>query len=83
MMEVAAQESVQRILKRRALNGQHPQTPSDIIAWLEATARDWNRTPSPFMLGGKRAAHRCAGYHRHPRPFRSFTPLLDKRGETH
>ena len=52
-------ESVQRILKRRALNGQHPQTPNEIIAWLEATARGWNRNPTPFIWGGKRAARRA------------------------
>jgi hypothetical protein len=52
-------ESVQRILKRRALNGQHPQTPSEIIEWLEATARGWNQNPTPFVWGGKRAARRA------------------------
>lgn len=51
-------ESVQRILKRRGLNGQHPNTASEIIEWLEATARGWNRTPTPFIWGGKRAARR-------------------------
>ena len=47
--------SVQRILKRRALEGQHPQTAEEIISWLEATARGWNRNPTPFVWGGKRA----------------------------
>jgi DDE superfamily endonuclease len=51
-------ESVQRILKRRALEGQHPQTPQQIIAALEATARSWNADPTPFTWGGKRAARR-------------------------
>jgi hypothetical protein len=51
-------ESLQRILKRRALDGQHPQTPAQIIAWLEATARAWNADPTPFVWGGKRAARR-------------------------
>jgi hypothetical protein len=51
-------ESVQRILKRRALEGQHPTTPEQIIDWLEATARGWNRDPTPFAWGGKRAARR-------------------------
>jgi hypothetical protein len=51
-------ESVQRILIRRALNGQHPQSPAEIIAWLEATARGWNRQPTPFVWGGKRHARR-------------------------
>ena len=51
-------ESLHRILKRRALDGQHPQTPEQIIAWLEATARAWNADPTPFVWGGKRAARR-------------------------
>ena len=52
-------ESVQRILKRRALEGHHPQTAEDIIRWLEATARGWNRNPTPFVWGGKRALRRA------------------------
>jgi hypothetical protein len=52
-------ESVQRILKRRALEGHHPQTAEEIIAWLEATARGWNRNPTPFVWGGKRALRRA------------------------
>ena len=51
-------ESLQRILIRRALDGQHPQTPEQIIACLEATARAWNADPTPFTWGGKRAARR-------------------------
>lgn len=51
-------ESIQRILKRRALSGQHPETPDEIITWLEATARGWNCQPTPFVWGGKRAARR-------------------------
>ena len=51
-------ESMQRILKRRALAGEHPTTPQAIIAGLEATARAWNRAPTPFAWGGKRAARR-------------------------
>jgi hypothetical protein len=50
--------SIQRILKRRALEGTHPATPQEIIAALEATARGWNRDPTPFVWGGKRAARR-------------------------
>jgi hypothetical protein len=52
-------ESIQRILKRRALNGQHPTTPDEIIAWFEAVAAGWNRHPTPFEWGGKRAARRA------------------------
>ena len=51
-------ESIQRILKRRALEGTHPATPQDIIAQLEATARGWNHDPTPFVWGGRRAARR-------------------------
>jgi hypothetical protein len=51
-------ESIQRILQRRALDGQSPETPEEIIAWFEATARGWNRNPTPFVWGGKRAARR-------------------------
>jgi transposase len=29
-------ESIQHILERRALAGQHPQSPTEIIEWLEA-----------------------------------------------
>ena len=52
-------ESVQRILKRRALEGQYPQSADEIITWLEATARGWNREPTPFVWGGKRALRRA------------------------
>lgn len=51
-------ESIQRVLKRRALEGTHPTTPLDIIAQLEATACGWNRDPTPFVWGGQRAARR-------------------------
>lgn len=51
-------ESIQRILGRRALEGQHPQTPEEIITWLEAAARGWNRDPTPFVWGGRRHARR-------------------------
>ncbi len=51
-------ESVQRILARRALEGQHPTTADQIIEWLEATARGWNKQPTPFEWGGKRKARR-------------------------
>ena len=52
-------ESFQRIVKRRALEGQHPRTPEEIIEWLEATTRGWNEEPTPFEWGGKRAARRA------------------------
>ena len=57
-------ESVQRILVRRALAGEHPQNAGEIIAWLEATTRAWNRAPTPFVWGGKRKARRDRAYAR-------------------
>lgn len=51
-------ESIQRILKRRALEGSQPTTTAEIIVWLEAVAAAWNRNPTPFEWGGKRAARR-------------------------
>ncbi len=51
-------ESVQRILARRALEGHHPTSSQQIIEWLEATARGWNKQPTPFEWGGKRKARR-------------------------
>jgi hypothetical protein len=56
-------ESVQRILTRRALEGEHPRSPAEIIAWLEATARAWNRQPTPFVWGGARHARRERARH--------------------
>jgi hypothetical protein len=51
-------ESLQRILKRRAPDGQHPISIDQIIAWFEAAARHWDAAPTPFVWGGKRAARR-------------------------
>ena len=51
-------ESIRRIVTRRALDGQHPQSGQEIIEWLESVARAWNRAPTPFVWGGKRKARR-------------------------
>jgi DDE superfamily endonuclease len=51
-------ESVQRIIVRRALAGQHPKTASEIITWLEETVTGWNQHPTPFVWGGKRKKRR-------------------------
>jgi hypothetical protein len=51
-------ESLQRILVRRALCGQHSQTPAQIIRWLEETVAGWNAAPTPFTWHGKRYARR-------------------------
>lgn len=52
-------ESIQRIIVSRALNGQHPQSAAQVMAWLDATVRGWNADPTPFAWGGKRAARRA------------------------
>jgi hypothetical protein len=51
-------ESIQRILKRRALAGQHPESPEEIMAWFEAVAAHWNEDPTPFEWGGERQRRR-------------------------
>lgn len=54
-------ESIQRILKRRALDGWHPQDVLTIIDRLQAVAQGWNRWPTPFIWNGKRRQRRdCA-----------------------
>ena len=55
-------ESIQRVLKRRALAGQHPHSPAEIGRWFEQTARSWNAQPTPFVWNGKRRQRRrrCA-----------------------
>ncbi len=58
-------ESVQRIVQRRALHGQHPHSPDDLIAWLEAAARGWDAAPTPFTWGGKRWDRRRRSRERH------------------
>ena len=51
-------ESIQRVLKRRALDGEHPASPGEIITRFESVAKHWNVAPTPFVWGGKRAARR-------------------------
>jgi hypothetical protein len=45
-------ESMQRILKRRALEGQRYQLPEAIIAALTAVAEHWNEHPTPSSEAG-------------------------------
>jgi hypothetical protein len=51
-------ESMQRILVCRALSGQYPQSPEQIIEWLEQTVAGWNQDPTPFVWNGKRRERR-------------------------
>jgi hypothetical protein len=44
-------EGLQRILKRRALDGRYPTDTAQIIAWYEAAARHWDAAPTPFACG--------------------------------
>lgn len=76
-------ESIQRILKRRALDGQHPHSPEEIGTWFEQTAHRWNQQPTPFVWDGQRrqqrrrpseARHRVGGSRAHTqRPLRRTT----------
>jgi hypothetical protein len=58
-------ESLQRIVARRALEGQHPETAEQVIEWLEAAVRGWNLNPTPFVWGGARAERRGRARARH------------------
>ncbi len=51
-------ESIQRIITRRALDGQLPQSVPEVLTWLAATVRGWNVQPTPFVWGGKRQQRR-------------------------
>jgi hypothetical protein len=60
-------ESVQRIIVRRALAGQHPESAAVVREWLSAAVEGWNREPIPFEWGGKRAARRQRAWERRHR----------------
>ena len=51
-------ESIQCVLKRRTLDGQHPQSPAEIGTWFQQTAQAWNQQPTPFLWNGKRRQRR-------------------------
>ena len=51
-------ESIQRILKRRALDGFYPKDVQTIIDRLAAVAQGWNTQPTPFIWNGNRRARR-------------------------
>ena len=38
-----------RIIVRRALAGQHPETTQQVIDRLEQTSAGWNEEPTPFV----------------------------------
>jgi DDE superfamily endonuclease len=57
-------EPLQRIVVRRALTGQHPESATQLMQWLAAQVRGWNAHPTPFVWGGKRAARRQRAYER-------------------
>ena len=57
-------ESLQRIIQRRALSGQHPASAQTLMRWLTAAVEGWNRHPTPFIWGGKRHARRDRAYAR-------------------
>jgi hypothetical protein len=57
-------ESVQRILVRRALAGQHPHSAEELIGWLDHTVAGWNTAPTPFVWDGKRRERRIRARHR-------------------
>lgn len=51
-------ESIQQVLKPRALSGEHPTNPAEIIPRFESVARHWNLVPTPLIWGAKRVARR-------------------------
>jgi hypothetical protein len=79
-------EAIQRILVRRALDGQYPTSAPEIMTWLSEQVTGWNAAPTPFGWGGKRAARRMrarerrhalagsGGYTRRPLPRRHHPP---------
>ncbi len=89
-------ESVQRIIVRRALAGQHPTTAAQVMEWLAAAVAGWNADPTPFAWGGKRRTRRVrarerrhllggsGGYTRRPiRRCRARPPLIPVIGNDH
>jgi len=73
---VKMKASLPRLRTRRALHGQHPTQPGQIIDALEATAEGWNRAATPFVWGGRRAARRARARARCPTVGRSGARAL-------
>jgi hypothetical protein len=51
-------ESVQRIIVRCALSGQHTKSVQEVIDWLEQTVVGWNQAPTSFVRNSKRRQRR-------------------------
>jgi hypothetical protein len=51
-------ESIQRILKRRALDGSTSAEPGRDRRLVRADRQAWNRQPTPFLWNGKRRQRR-------------------------
>jgi hypothetical protein len=51
-------ESVQRIIIRRAISGQHYQSVGALMDALSSASRWWSANPTPFIWGGKRQERR-------------------------
>ena len=49
---------MQRLLVRRALDGQHPTSAAALMGWLTEVVAGWNAEPTPFGWGGARRARR-------------------------
>jgi DDE superfamily endonuclease len=72
-------ESLQRILKRRALDGQYPTDTAQIIAWYEAAARHVGRGTDAIPVG-RQAGGPSAAAARAPSPPRRLGGLLARPG---
>ena len=71
-------ESIRRILVRRALAGEAPTSPDDLIDWLEATARGRNADPTPCAWAARRRLlHPSSGPPAADRP-RSMAPFVPR-----
>src|SRR5260370_308130 len=71
-------ESVQRIIKRRALQGYHTYDVEILKQWLTDAVLGWNRHPTPFIWGGKRHARRDRAYARRHRVRGSTVSLMER-----
>jgi hypothetical protein len=58
---------VQRIIKRRALQGQQTYDVEMLKQWLTDAVIGWNRHPTPLIWCGKRHARRDRAYARRHR----------------